>query len=128
MPACCGFLYINIYRFGIGRFTTEAEIDYAVDKCVEQVNRLREMRYILQPLLGGHLRWDAKPKNTFVVFCDSNYAWLFFYALLASIDSILVHSGTWYKKALIWSLYNGHSIEVWKQRHHSVVDCSVIIK
>lgn len=30
-------------RFGIGRFTTEAEIDYAVDKCVEQVNRLREM-------------------------------------------------------------------------------------
>ncbi|MCH7888866.1 MAG: IscS subfamily cysteine desulfurase, partial [Proteobacteria bacterium] len=28
-------------RFGIGRFTTEAEIDYAVDCVVEHVARLR---------------------------------------------------------------------------------------
>ncbi|CEG47472.1 cysteine desulfurase [Plasmopara halstedii] len=30
-------------RFGIGRFTTEEEIVYAVDLCVKHVNRLREM-------------------------------------------------------------------------------------
>ena len=31
-------------RFGIGRFTTEEEVDYTVDKCVKSVNHLREMR------------------------------------------------------------------------------------
>lgn len=31
-------------RFGIGRFTTEAEIDYTVDKCVRCVKSLRAMR------------------------------------------------------------------------------------
>ncbi|CAH0478891.1 unnamed protein product [Peronospora belbahrii] len=30
-------------RFGIGRFTTEAEISYAIDLCVKHVTRLREM-------------------------------------------------------------------------------------
>ncbi|RWS29955.1 cysteine desulfurase-like isoform X1 [Leptotrombidium deliense] len=30
-------------RFGIGRFTTEEEIDYTVEKCVQHVKRLREM-------------------------------------------------------------------------------------
>uniref|UniRef100_A0A3Q4H3F2 Cysteine desulfurase n=1 Tax=Neolamprologus brichardi TaxID=32507 RepID=A0A3Q4H3F2_NEOBR len=30
-------------RFGIGRFTTEEEIDYTAEKCIEQVHRLREM-------------------------------------------------------------------------------------
>ncbi|KAL1230981.1 Cysteine desulfurase [Trichinella spiralis] len=30
-------------RFGIGRFTTEAEVDYAVERCVAEVKRLREM-------------------------------------------------------------------------------------
>lgn len=32
-------------RFGIGRFTTEAEVDYTAQKCIEQVKKLREMRY-----------------------------------------------------------------------------------
>lgn len=32
-------------RFGIGRFTTEAEVEYTADKCVEHVKRLREMRW-----------------------------------------------------------------------------------
>ncbi len=31
-------------RFGIGRFTTEAEVDYTAQKCVHQVTKLREMR------------------------------------------------------------------------------------
>jgi len=30
-------------RFGIGRFTTEEEIDFTIDKVVSQVTRLREM-------------------------------------------------------------------------------------
>jgi cysteine sulfinate desulfinase/cysteine desulfurase-like protein len=31
-------------RFGIGRFTTEMEVDYTIEKTVEHVKRLREMR------------------------------------------------------------------------------------
>ena len=31
-------------RFGIGRFTTEEEIDYTVKKCLEKVEHLRKMR------------------------------------------------------------------------------------
>lgn len=31
-------------RFGIGRFTTEAEVDFVVQKIVATVNKLREMR------------------------------------------------------------------------------------
>lgn len=34
-------------RFGIGRFTTEAEVEYTADKCIEHVSRLREMRYVI---------------------------------------------------------------------------------
>merc|ERR1712046_69260 len=30
-------------RFGLGRFTTKEEVDYTVNKVVEQVTRLREM-------------------------------------------------------------------------------------
>lgn len=30
-------------RFGIGRFTTEEEVDYAIDLCAKHVERLREM-------------------------------------------------------------------------------------
>lgn len=32
-------------RFGLGRFTTEAEVDYVVKKIVGTVNKLRDMRY-----------------------------------------------------------------------------------
>lgn len=42
-------------RFGIGRFTTEAEIDYVVDKAVSTVQKLRDMRYYyLLPSLNVH--------------------------------------------------------------------------
>lgn len=33
-----------LIRFGIGRFTTEEEVDYTIEHCVRSVNRLREMR------------------------------------------------------------------------------------
>ena len=32
-------------RFGIGRFTTEEEVDYVIEKTVDTVERLRELRY-----------------------------------------------------------------------------------
>ena len=38
-------------RFGIGRFTTEAEIDFVVDKIVAVVQRLRDMRYEISFIL-----------------------------------------------------------------------------
>lgn len=37
-------------RFGMGRFTTEAEVDYVVEKIVSVVQRLRDMRFVLSPL------------------------------------------------------------------------------
>lgn len=33
-------------RFGMGRFTTEAEVDYVVERIAATVTRLREMRYV----------------------------------------------------------------------------------
>ena len=33
-------------RFGFGRFTTEAEVDFVVDKLVATVQKLRDMRYV----------------------------------------------------------------------------------
>ena len=35
-----------VVRFGIGRFTTEEEVDYTVQKCIQHAKRLREMRYV----------------------------------------------------------------------------------
>lgn len=37
-------------RFGIGRFTTEEEVDYTVERCVASVNQLREMRSVVNNL------------------------------------------------------------------------------
>lgn len=34
-------------RFGIGRFTTEAEVDFVVDHIIRTVNKLRDMRFVL---------------------------------------------------------------------------------
>ena len=36
--------FVCIIRFGIGRFTTEEEIDFTISKCVSEVNKLRQMR------------------------------------------------------------------------------------
>ena len=40
-------------RFGIGRFTTEAEIDHAVNLCIKHVDRLRSMSPLWEMRLEG---------------------------------------------------------------------------
>lgn len=40
-------------RFGIGRFTTEEEVDYTVEKCVFHVKRLREMSPLWEMVQEG---------------------------------------------------------------------------
>ncbi|KAG8007553.1 Cysteine desulfurase [Nibea albiflora] len=40
-------------RFGIGRFTTEEEVDYTAEKCVQQVTRLREMSPLWEMVQEG---------------------------------------------------------------------------
>ncbi|CAH1113818.1 unnamed protein product [Psylliodes chrysocephalus] len=40
-------------RFGIGRFTTEAEVDYTAKKCIHHVTRLREMSPLWEMVQEG---------------------------------------------------------------------------
>lgn len=40
-------------RFGIGRFTTEAEVDYTADECIKHVTRLREMSPLWDLIVEG---------------------------------------------------------------------------
>ncbi|CAH8461706.1 unnamed protein product [Dicrocoelium dendriticum] len=40
-------------RFGIGRFTTEEEVDFTIDQVVTHVNRLREMSPLWEMVLEG---------------------------------------------------------------------------
>jgi hypothetical protein len=40
-------------RFGLGRFTTEAEVQRAIDHTVEQVTRLREMSPLWEMVQEG---------------------------------------------------------------------------
>ncbi|GAA6030543.1 hypothetical protein JCM8097_006197 [Rhodosporidiobolus ruineniae] len=50
-------------RFGIGRFTTEEEVDYVVDKVVSSVNRLRDLSPLWEMMQEGidlkSIQWDA---------------------------------------------------------------------
>uniref|UniRef100_A0A8C8DKK5 cysteine desulfurase n=1 Tax=Oryzias sinensis TaxID=183150 RepID=A0A8C8DKK5_9TELE len=43
----------RVCRFGIGRFTTEEEVDYTADKCIQQVRRLREMSPLWEMVQEG---------------------------------------------------------------------------
>ncbi|XP_063071635.1 cysteine desulfurase, mitochondrial [Engraulis encrasicolus] len=40
-------------RFGIGRFTTEEEVDYTAEKCIQQVKRLRDMSPLWEMVQEG---------------------------------------------------------------------------
>ncbi|KAF4093726.1 hypothetical protein AMELA_G00005230 [Ameiurus melas] len=40
-------------RFGIGRFTTEEEVDYTAEKCIQQVQRLRAMSPLWEMVQEG---------------------------------------------------------------------------
>jgi cysteine desulfurase len=40
-------------RFGIGRFTTEAEIDFVIERIVGTVNKLREMSPLWEMVQEG---------------------------------------------------------------------------
>ena len=50
-------------RFGIGRFTTDAEVDYAIDVCVKHVERLREMSPLWEMVQEGidlkSIQWSS---------------------------------------------------------------------
>ena len=86
-------------RFGIGRFTTEAEVDFVIDKIVAVVQKLRDMRCVhrstsryvpcahlalLQPAVGdgpgGHRHQHNRLVSTLVCFLISSPiggSWLF---------------------------------------------------
>ena len=40
-------------RFGLGRFTTVEEVDFAVNLCVEHISRLREMSPLWEMMQEG---------------------------------------------------------------------------
>ncbi|XP_059836950.1 cysteine desulfurase, mitochondrial isoform X2 [Hypanus sabinus] len=40
-------------RFGIGRFTTEEEVDYTAERCIQQVQKLREMSPLWEMVQEG---------------------------------------------------------------------------
>ena len=43
----------RIFRFGIGRFTSEEEIDYTADELIKNVNRLRDLSPLWDMLQEG---------------------------------------------------------------------------
>lgn len=50
-------------RFGMGRFTTEAEIDYAIDLLLSKINKLRELSPLWEMVQEGidisAIKWAA---------------------------------------------------------------------
>jgi cysteine desulfurase len=49
-------------RFGLGRFTTKQEVDYVIDKCVREVNRLRDISPLYEMVKEGidlsKIKWE----------------------------------------------------------------------
>lgn len=54
-------------RFGIGRFNTQAEIDYVADKMVTTVKKLRELSPLYEMVKEGidlsKIEWQAEPQH-----------------------------------------------------------------
>ncbi len=54
-------------RFGLGRFNTEAEVDYVADRLVETVERLRELSPLYEMAKEGinlkDVKWAAEPSH-----------------------------------------------------------------
>jgi cysteine desulfurase len=54
-------------RFGIGRFNTEAEIDYVSDKLIDVVKKLRELSPLYEMVKEGidlsKIEWQAEPQH-----------------------------------------------------------------
>ncbi|CAF1403674.1 unnamed protein product [Adineta ricciae] len=61
-------------RFGIGRFTTEAEVDYTIAKTVEHVKRLREMSPLWEMLQEGIDLKISKICVNVAIICKSRTA------------------------------------------------------
>ena len=52
-PGAAEDMALSSLRFGIGRFTTEAEIDFVVEKLVATVQRLRDMSPLWEMVQEG---------------------------------------------------------------------------
>jgi cysteine desulfurase len=54
-------------RFGLGRFNTEAEVDYVADRIIDTVKKLRELSPLYEMVKEGidlsKVQWQAEPAH-----------------------------------------------------------------